>query len=117
MRTTMRKTTFCTWPTVMRVCMGSEWWQPSRWEHLDSGEGEGSVWDVGKRSLAPAMEETEGEDTWKHCTVHAVIIFSPAQLVFFAASSAQGESMSGQSRWISFARGMERIEFHSIAAN
>lgn len=73
--------------------------------------------DVGKRSLAPTMEETEGEDIWKHYTVHTVIVFSPAQLIFFAASSTQGESMSGQSRWISFARGTERISFHSIAAN
>lgn len=30
-------------------------------------------------------------------TAHTIIIFSPAQLIFFAASSAQGESMSGQS--------------------
>lgn len=28
------------------------------------------MWDVGKRSLAPTMEETEGEDIWKHYTVH-----------------------------------------------
>lgn len=49
------------------------------------------MWDVGKRSLAPAMEETEGEDTLKHYTVHPaiVVIVSPAQLIFFAASSAQ----------------------------
>nr|KAF6452379.1 GABA type A receptor associated protein like 1 [Molossus molossus] len=37
MRTTMRKTTSCTWPTVMRVCMGSEWWRPA----------DGSTWTRG----------------------------------------------------------------------
>lgn len=55
------------------------------------------------------MEETEGEDIWKHYTAHTVIIFSHAQLIFSAASSAQGESMSGQRRWIGFDRGMKTI--------
>lgn len=64
------------------------------------------VWDLGKGG-APTMEETEGEDIWKHYTAHIVIIISPAQLIFFAASSAQGERVSGQIWWISFARGME----------
>lgn len=67
------------------------------------GRGRGCVWDLGKRRGAPTMEETEGEDIWKHYTAHTVTIFSPAQLIFFAASSAQGESMSEQSCWISFA--------------
>jgi hypothetical protein len=46
-RITTRKTIFCMWPTVMRVSMGSEWWKPSRWEHLDLGVGEGCEWDSG----------------------------------------------------------------------
>ncbi|KAF6339364.1 GABA type A receptor associated protein like 1 [Rhinolophus ferrumequinum] len=44
-----RKTTFCMWPTVMRVSMGSEWWKPSRWEHLDSGVGGGVCGGLGER--------------------------------------------------------------------
>lgn len=103
-RTTMRKIISCMWPTVMRVSMGSEWWTSSRWEHLDSGVGGGGVCGTwGREGGAPTVEETEGEDIWKHYTAHTVTIFSPAQLIFFAASSAQGESMSGQSCWISFA--------------
>lgn len=73
--------------------------------------------DLGKERGAPTMEDTEGEDIWKDYTTHTVIIFSPAQLLFFAASSAQGESMSGQSSWISFARGMEMIQLNSSAVN
>uniref|UniRef100_A0A8P0P8H6 GABA type A receptor associated protein like 1 n=2 Tax=Canis lupus familiaris TaxID=9615 RepID=A0A8P0P8H6_CANLF len=47
--TTMRKTIFCMWPTVTRVSMGSEWWKPSRWEHLDSGVGGGVCVGLGER--------------------------------------------------------------------
>lgn len=40
----------------------------------------------------PAMEETQGEDTGKHHTAHAVVFFSQAQLLLlFSASSAQEE--------------------------
>lgn len=49
LRTTMRKTIFCMWPTVTRVSMGSEWWKPSRWEHLDSGVGGGVCVGLGER--------------------------------------------------------------------
>lgn len=52
------------------------------------------------------MEETECEDIEKYYSTHTVIIFSHAQLIFFAASSAQGESMSGQSCWIGFEKGL-----------
>lgn len=45
----MRKTTSCMSPTVMRVSMGSEWWKPSRWEHLDSGVGGGVCGGLGER--------------------------------------------------------------------
>lgn len=48
-RTTMRKTIFCMWPTVMRVSMGSEWWKPSRWEHLDLGVEGGVCVGLGER--------------------------------------------------------------------
>lgn len=70
--------------------------EAGRWEHPDSGQGEGRVWGLGGGG-APPVEETEGEDIWKHCTAHTITIFSHAQLIFFAAFSAQGESMSGQS--------------------
>jgi hypothetical protein len=56
------------------------------------------------RGRAPTTKETEGEDIGKHYTAHTVIIFSHAQLLFFAASSAQGESLSRQSCWIGFDR-------------
>jgi len=64
---------------------------------------------MGSECWKPTVEETEGEDIWKHYTAHTVIIFSHAQLIFSAASSAQGESMSGQRRWIGFDRGMKTI--------
>lgn len=55
------------WPTVMRVSMGSEWRKPGRWEHLDLGAVEGGVCGTwGTIGGAPTMEETEGEDIWKH---------------------------------------------------
>lgn len=57
------------------------------------GRGRGVCGTWGKRGRAPTVEETEGEDIWKHYTAHTVIIFSHAQLIFFAASSAQGESL------------------------
>lgn len=62
------------------------------------GAGGGACVGLGERGgRAPPVEETEGEDIWKHYTAHTITIFSHAQLVFFAAFSAQGESMSGQS--------------------
>lgn len=73
------------------------------------GRGRGVCGTWGKRGRAPTVEETEGEDIWKHYTAHTVIIFSHAQLIIFAASSAQGESMSGQRCWIGFDRGMKMI--------
>lgn len=93
------------WPTAMRVSMGSEWWKPSRWEHLDLGvRGRGVCGTWGEERKGSHHEETEGEDIWKHYTAHTVIIFSHAHLMFYAASLAQGESTLGPSCWIGFDR-------------
>lgn len=97
----MRKTISCTWPTVMRVSTGSEWRKPSRWEHLDSGVEEGGcVWDLGDERGAPTMKDTEGEDIGKHYTAQPVILFSHAQSIDLAASSARGESMTEPWGWL-----------------
>lgn len=66
-------------------------------EHLDSGVEGGVCVGLGGREKGGSHHgEDAGEDIWKHYTAHTVTIFSHAQLILFAASSAQGESMSGQ---------------------
>lgn len=67
------------------------------------------MWDLGKEREGSHRGGDRGEDIWKHNTAHTVIIFSHAQLIFFAASSAQGESLSGQRCRIGFDRGMKTI--------
>lgn len=47
------------------------------------GRGRGVCGTWGRRGRAPTVEETEGEDLWKHYTTHTVIVFSHAQLIFF----------------------------------
>lgn len=113
----MRKTIFCMWPTVMKVSTGSEWWKPGRWEHLDSGVRGGVCVGLGGRGGLPPWRRQKAKVAGNTTPHTPFIIFSPAQLIFFAASSAQGESMSGRSCWLSFARGMEMMSFHSIAVN
>lgn len=72
------------------------------------GRGRGVCVGLGEREGSHRGGD-RGEDIWKHYTAHTVIIFSHAQLIFFAASSAQGESLSGQRCWIGFERGMKMI--------
>lgn len=80
------------------------------------GQGRGVCGTRGTRGLPPWRRQ-KAKVTGNTTPHTPFIIFSPAQLIFFAASSAQGESMSGRSCWLSFARGMEMMSFHSIAVN
>lgn len=81
------------------------------------GAGGCCVWDLGNEGRAPTAEETEREDIRRHYSAHTIVIFSHAQLIFFAASSSQGESLPGQSCWIGFDRGMGMMSSHISAVS
>lgn len=72
-RTTMRKTTFCMWPTVTRVSTGSEWRKPASGSDRTRGRGRGKcgAWGERDRGRAPPVKETEEEHLeTRHHTHH-----------------------------------------------
>lgn len=86
--------------------MGNEWLEAQQMGAPGPGGRGGVCVRLGESEGGSHREEIEGEDIWKHYTAHTVITFSHAQLIFLAASLAQGESLSGQSCWTGFDRGV-----------